>query len=85
MQNLVSNALRHSRGDRVTLTTGDNWIAVADNGAGLSDQALAAGLSGAGGNRGLPNIAALATGMAARIDFDTGLERGLSVRLTFAT
>ncbi|QIE55831.1 HAMP domain-containing histidine kinase [Pikeienuella piscinae] len=94
--NLVSNALEHGRRPggavRVSLDRGANAIEVADDGPGMSAEALAAALrpygreAGAGGRTGglgLSNAKALAAAIGARLQIRTAPGEGFAARLVF--
>ena len=86
--NLVSNALRHSRADRIDLQVAGAVVTVADNGVGMTDAALKDALIPYGaegkGGLGLPNCRSLAKSMAATLDYDTAPGQGFAARLSFA-
>lgn len=84
VQNLVSNALRHSGCGAVTLTVLDEAIIVSDNGAGMEQAALDTALTQDGGGLGLSNCVALAASTGATIRFATAPGQGFSAHLSFA-
>ena len=85
VQNLVSNALRHSGCSVVTLSVGDEAITVSDDGAGMDQSALDAALTpyGDAGGMGLSNCVALAASNGAKITFTTSPGAGFSAHLSF--
>lgn len=100
--NLVSNALEHGRseGGEVSISLrrvpSGAEIEVADNGPGMSDEALAAALvayrsretgapkDGRSGGLGLSNAVELAAGMGARLDVKTAPGEGFAAIVRFA-
>ena len=89
IQNLISNALRHSGCSEITLSVANEAITVSDNGAGMEQAALDAALTpfggaGDGGGLGLPNCLALAASTGAKITFVTAPGDGFSACLSFA-
>lgn len=87
VQNLVSNALRHSGGALVEISVTGEAITVSDDGAGMDQAALDAALApyneAGDGGLGLANCVALAASTGARIDFSSAPGAGFSARLSF--
>ncbi len=87
VQNLVSNALRHSRGSNINITVSGEMITVTDDGVGMDQAALDKALTpfGAAGNRGLglANCVALAASTGAKIEFASSPGAGFSASLAF--
>lgn len=88
VQNLISNALRHSGGSRIDISVAGETITVSDDGAGMGQAALDKALTpfGAAGNRclGLANCLALATSTGAKVEFASSPGAGFCARLIFA-
>lgn len=87
VQNLVSNALRHSRGSNINISVSGEMITVTDDGVGMDQAALDKALTpfGAAGNRGLglANCVALAASTGAKIEFASSPGAGFSASLAF--
>ncbi len=88
VQNLVSNALRHSGGSTIEILVDGETITVSDDGAGMDQTALDKALTpfGAAGNRslGLANCVTLAASTGAKIAFSSATGAGFSAKLSFA-
>ena len=83
VQNLVSNALRHSGGSQVAITVDCEAITVSDDGAGMNQAKLDTALAGESG-LGLANCVALAASTGAKIEFSTSPNAGFIATLSFA-
>ena len=84
VQNLVSNALRHSGGTEISISVAGEVITVTDNGAGMQRSDLEAALKPYGDGRlGLSNCVSLATSTGAEIEFVTSPGAGFSARISF--
>jgi len=98
LDNLIGNALSHGVSEagtvriEATADRGELWIAVSDDGPGMTETALAAALSPFGapqpegrvGGLGLPNCASMAEAIGARLEIITSPGNGLSARLIFS-
>lgn len=88
VQNLVSNALRHSGGSTIDIAVAGEAITVSDNGAGMDqaalDKALAPYDAVGDSSLGLANCVALAASTGAKIEFASSPGAGFSARLSFA-
>lgn len=88
VQNLVSNALRHSRGSLIEINVTAETITVSDDGEGMDQAALDAALKpyskASEGGLGLANCVALATSTGAKIEFSSAPGAGFSAQLSFA-
>lgn len=83
VQNLISNALRHSGGSLIAIAVTGETITVSDDGAGMDQSTLEAALAG-DGSLGLANCVALAASTGATIEFSTSPGAGFSAQLSFA-
>ena len=88
IQNLASNALRHSKCAALSISVDGDEITVADDGVGMEQAALDAALTPYGdrgaGSLGLANCVELAAGTGATIEFITAPDAGFRARLSFA-
>lgn len=87
LQNLVSNAIRHSGGSAININVSDDQITVSDDGGGM-DQTTLDRISTpnvtSGGGLGLVNCISLAQSTGATIRFATTPHNGFSAILSFA-
>jgi signal transduction histidine kinase len=87
LQNLVSNAIRHSGGSAININVSDDQITVSDDGGGMDQTTLdripTPNVTSDGG-LGLVNCISLAQSTGATIRFATTPHNGFSAILSFA-